>query len=151
MAPSAVPSAIVFVCTANLVRSAFAAAAVTQLRLKPRPWAEVPVLSTGVLAGAGHAPPRDAVAAARRLGVDLSGHRSTPMTAIPWSGAVAFGMTPTHVRAAIAAGAARAELLGAQSARGDIVDPIGQAGHVYDAVFAAILEALQVLATKAEP
>jgi protein-tyrosine-phosphatase len=67
-------SSIVFLCHGNICRSAYAAARLRTL-LAAR-GGEVVVYSAGLLGPDGKPAPNDAVAAARRRGLDLSQHRS---------------------------------------------------------------------------
>ena len=65
------PGSVLLVCHGNLCRSPFAAAAL----LRALTGTGIAVASAGFV-GPGRRPPPDAVAAAARHGVDLSGHRS---------------------------------------------------------------------------
>lgn len=69
-----VPASILFVCEGNIFRSPFAAGALRAL-LPPVVAARVRVASAGFV-GPGRRPPRPALAAAARRGVDLARHRS---------------------------------------------------------------------------
>lgn len=69
---------LLLVCTGNTCRSPMAE--VIARDLLPGGEGEV-VHSAGVTAGAGAAASREAVEAAQELGLDLSGHRSQPLTA----------------------------------------------------------------------
>ena len=72
------PVSILFVCEGNIYRSPFAAGALRAL-LPPEAREVVRVASAGVVGPGRPAPPAGMAAAARR-GVDLSAHRSTPLT-----------------------------------------------------------------------
>jgi protein-tyrosine phosphatase len=72
------PLSILLVCEGNIYRSPFAAGALRAL-LPPEARAAVRVASAGFVGPGRPAPPAGVAAAARR-GVDLSAHRSTPLT-----------------------------------------------------------------------
>ena len=110
-----------FVCTGNTCRSPFAEAVARH--------AGQDAESAGLAAYPGDAPPPDAVAVARELGLDLSSHRARPLTTELLDQAeVVVGMTAAHVGELEARGAGgKARLLGA----GDLDDPIDRGREIY--------------------
>ena len=130
---------MLFVCTGNTCRSPMAAGLARQalarhLRCTPRdlPECGVEVLSAGVFAADGFPPSPEAVAAAARLGADISGHRSRKVTSeLIHAVDVVFCMTDMHV----ATVRRLAEENGPQIERldraGDVPDPIGAGPDVY--------------------
>ena len=72
------PASVLFVCHGNICRSPYAAA-VMQAAL-PSSLRRLRITSAGFI-GAGRPVPPEGLAVAGRLGVDLSGHRSAPLTA----------------------------------------------------------------------
>lgn len=90
---------ILFVCTGNTCRSPMAEVIARQ-KLDERGWDHVEVGSAGVAATRGHPASEGAVAAARRAGMDLSGHESAPLTEEEIEAAdLILAMTPSHLRA----------------------------------------------------
>ncbi len=115
---------ILFVCTGNTCRSAFAEAVA-------RHEGHVDAESAGLSAHAGDQPPEDAIVVARELGYDLSAHRARSLTEEMLERSdVVVGMAAAHVAAV--GGAAR--LLG----EADVDDPIGRGRDVYRQVYAQI-------------
>ncbi|HVU36651.1 MAG TPA: low molecular weight protein arginine phosphatase [Opitutaceae bacterium] len=75
------PGSIVTVCTANICRSPMAAALLQHaLSAQPEPLRSLPVISAGVAARTGEAASENSVVALRKVGIDLTGHRSQPLT-----------------------------------------------------------------------
>jgi len=72
------PASVLFVCHGNICRSPFAAGAL-RAALPPMLRDRVVVVSAG-LVGAGRPVPAEGQRVAARLGVDLSAHRSAPLT-----------------------------------------------------------------------
>ncbi len=126
---------ILFVCTGNTCRSPmaehlFRARAGTALG-----WQAV---SAGVLAFPGAPASAEAVAALREKGIDLSGHRSRPVTRdLVEQADLIVAMTAGHrdeLRRRFPAAADRIRLLhafGTQAVEADVSDPIGQSMDVY--------------------
>lgn len=72
---------IVTVCTANVCRSPMAAALLQHaLAAQPEPLRSLKVVSAGVAARAGEPASENSVVALRKVGIDLTGHRSQPLT-----------------------------------------------------------------------
>lgn len=135
------PARILFVCTANRIRSAFAAAAAVQSCLAP-PWAAgVPILSRGTEAVPGLPVTREAHEVALTFGIDLSAHRSAALRPEDLQGAWLIGMSERHL--GNQEGVWRANLLGDFAGIGPIADPIGQPKLAYRGVFTAIMHALE--------
>lgn len=88
---------LLFVCTGNTCRTPLAEAAAR--REAARREIAVEVRSVGTFAARGQPAAGGALRTARREGLDLSGHRSEPVTeeALQWAEAI-YGMTPAHVR-----------------------------------------------------
>jgi protein-tyrosine-phosphatase len=75
------PATIVAVCTANICRSPMAAALLQHaLAAQPEPWRSVRVISAGVAARAGEMVSENSVVALKKVGIDISHHRSQPLT-----------------------------------------------------------------------
>lgn len=72
------PASVVIVCHGNICRSPYAAA-VLRAALPSAARQRLRIASAGFV-GAGRPAPPEALAVASRLGVDLSAHRSTPLT-----------------------------------------------------------------------
>lgn len=85
---------LVFVCTGNTCRSPMAEALLRADARLPDHW---DVSSAGLHSGVGSFPSRGSVAAVREKGIDLSGHRTRPMTdALAASAALLVAMTAAH-------------------------------------------------------
>ena len=76
-----VSGTIVTVCTANICRSPMAAALLHHaLQAQPEPWRSLRVVSAGVAARAGELVSENSVLALKKVGIDVSQHRSRPLT-----------------------------------------------------------------------
>ncbi len=142
---------IVFVCTGNTCRSPLAEA-LCKKRLCARlacPIEALPergyyVLSAGLAAMPGFNAAFEAEQVARGYGIDLSTHRSQPLTGdLAANADYLVGMTENHVRAL-------ADYFGEEivapcllDPSGDIADPIGREQSVYDDCAAAIWQHLE--------
>jgi protein-tyrosine phosphatase len=147
--PGPVRSALV-VCHGNLCRSPFAAA------LLAATLPSLAVRSAGLEAGEGEPAAPDAVRAARRAGVDLSGHRTRRLDVADLSGTdLILGMEARHERALVRLAPevrARVRLLGEFLAEPPfgIADPWGRSDPVFDATFARLRDAVERLARAIE-
>ena len=94
---------ILTICTANICRSPMAEGLLRHaLAAQPAPLKSLRVVSAGVAARAGELVTEDSVQAMKKAGIDISGHRSQPVTKALLDGALAvFCMTESH-RAMIA-------------------------------------------------
>ncbi len=92
------PGYVVMICTANICRSPMAAGLLTHaLAAQPEPLKSLKVISAGVACRGGEAVSPHSVTTLRKVGVDISNHRSQPLTQDLVSNAVAlFAMTETH-------------------------------------------------------
>lgn len=88
---------ILFVCTGNTCRSPLAEA-ITRRALEERGWDHVRVESAGTAAAWGEPASEGSLRAAAEIGLDLSGHRSQPLTPELIEAAdIILGMAPSHV------------------------------------------------------
>ena len=127
---------ILFVCSGNICRSPFAAAAARGLLGD----AAHEVASAGTLMTSGHRSPDDAIIAAAEFGHDLTNHRSRPASADLLAGAERiYSMDRTHV-AFLARSGFESELL--DPAGGEIADPYGRGLDAYRRSYQAITKAL---------
>jgi protein-tyrosine-phosphatase len=92
------PGYILVVCTANICRSPMAAALLRHaLAAQPEPLRSLEIISAGVGGRDGDPVSANSVAALRKVGLDISGHRSRAITEEMVRGAVAvLGMTESH-------------------------------------------------------
>lgn len=73
---------ITVICTGNTCRSPMAERLLAHaLNAVNEPWADIKVLSAGVAAYAGDPASRNSVEALKKVGLDLSNHRSRPLSA----------------------------------------------------------------------
>ncbi len=132
---------ILLVCTGNTCRSPMAEAIARQL-IADNP--DVSVSSAGVFAEGGAPATMEAVDAVRQLDLDLSSHRSRPLTAelIHASDRI-YTMTESHRQAVLAQSPAAADKVERLDPDGDIADPIGQDLPVYHDAMSQIRRALE--------
>jgi len=92
------PGHILVVCTGNICRSPMAEGLLRHaLAGQPEPLQSLQVVSAGVATRAGEPVSENAVIALKKAGIDISGHRSRPVTQELLDGALAvFGMTESH-------------------------------------------------------
>lgn len=123
------------------------AAAIARRELDELGWEGVEVRSAGVAAGVGMPASEGALAAARRNGLDLSEHRSTPLTGeLVDEADLILVMSPAHAaRVEALGGEGRVSLLGAfAEGREDtgegapVPDPFGGDDEVYETTFKAL-------------
>ncbi len=75
------PGTIVTVCTANICRSPMAAALLQHaLAAQPEPLRSIKVISAGVAARGGELVSENSVQALKKVGIDIAGQRSRPLT-----------------------------------------------------------------------
>lgn len=132
------PPLVLFVCSGNICRSAYAEAYARE-RLSG---SGIRAASAGTYGIAGQPPTTDLIAVAAEDGLDVRSHRSQGLTpALAGSATRVYGMTQSHLEGIAGVGAAdRAALL--DPAGEEIADPYGHPRRVYrtmrDEVRAAI-------------
>ena len=92
------PQLVTFVCTANICRSPMAEKLLEHaLAAEPPPLCDLEVVSTGVAGWEGNSASVQAVKAMEKVGLDLTGHRSQPLTKeIIQNSLAVFCMTEAH-------------------------------------------------------
>ncbi|HXA14209.1 MAG TPA: low molecular weight protein arginine phosphatase [Opitutaceae bacterium] len=92
------PGHILTICTANICRSPMAEGLLRHaLAAQPAPLNSLRVISAGVAARTGELVTENSVLAMKKAGIDISGHRSQPVTQELLDGALAvFCMTESH-------------------------------------------------------
>ena len=146
------PAYIAVVCTANICRSPMGAALLRHaLAAQPEPLRSIPVISAGVAARGNEPPTENSVIALKKVGIDLVGHLSQPLTQNLLDGALAvLVMTESH-RAMIAATAEpvpRHLLLFREFVKSglpEIADPYGLSLAAYETARDEMVEAIPSL------
>jgi len=89
---------LLFVCTGNTCRSPMAEA-VARAELARRGWSHVDIRSAGIGAVTGSPASEHAVSVAAAHGLDLSAHRSAPLTPelVDWADLI-LAMSPSHLQ-----------------------------------------------------
>lgn len=92
------PGPILVICTANICRSPMAAALLQHaLRAQPEPLRSLKVISASVAGGSGDTVSANSVTAMKKVGLDISGHRSQAVTdELVKSALLVLGMTESH-------------------------------------------------------
>jgi protein-tyrosine-phosphatase len=92
------PGHVLILCTANICRSPMAEGLLAHaLAAQPEPLKSLKVVSAGVATRPGEPVSENSVVALRKVGIDISGHKSRPLTQDLIDGAAAvFGMTESH-------------------------------------------------------
>lgn len=161
--PTGEPFRLLIVCTGNTCRSPLAEA-IARDAVKRLGWNHVQVASAGVAASSGESASGGALRTAERHGLDLSVHRSTPLTLEAIQGAdLILTMSQNHLdRLVDLGGGEKASLLTSFAAVVDptdippsVPDPFGGPDESYEATFSLlerlIARALQRLAPMLAP
>lgn len=151
---------ILFVCTGNTCRSPLAEV-ITRHQLEQRGWNHVRVDSAGTSAAWGAPASAGSLTAAAAIGLDLSGHRSQPLTPrLVEQADIILAMTPDHLAHVeqLGGGATAllvSEFIGDADAGEPITDPIGgppeEYTHVRDLISEAVADLLNRLAAILAP
>jgi protein-tyrosine phosphatase len=142
---------VLVVCSGNTCRSPMGAALARQLLAEQRGLspseldaAGVRVLSAGTSAMEGAPATPEAVETMRRRGLDLSGHRSTPLTpAMLHEADAVFCMTASHRSAVIAMAPNVAGRVHAADPEADVQDPFGGDASDYERCAAQLRKGLE--------
>ena len=147
---------LLFVCTGNTCRSPMAQA-ITEGMLEERGWTHVAVRSAGTGAHTGAPASEHAVELAREYELDLSAHRSQPLTPdlIAWADLI-LAMGPSHAHAAVQLGGGDKVSLVTDFLEGDaagaaVADPFGGDMDGYREAFVQLQDAVCALLDRLEP
>ena len=144
------PGPIIIVCTANICRSPMGQGLLAHaLAGQPAPLNKLKVISAGVAARAGELASENSVYALKRVGIDIAGHRSTPLTQQLLDQALCvLVMTDSHKSMIeIQASPVPKNLylfrdFLPKATRKEIVDPYGSSVKVYEACRDEMVEAI---------
>ena len=147
------PGLVIVVCTANICRSPMGEKLLRHaLAAEPEPLRSLQVVSAGIAASRGQPATDNSVAALKKVGLDLSGHTSQPLTQDMLDRALAvFCMTESH-RTTIELGFDRVpqnlhhfrEFLG-RDGDTEIPDPYGGSYRDYESCRDSMVEAIPSL------
>jgi protein-tyrosine-phosphatase len=147
---------IVTVCTANICRSPMAAGLLQHaLAAQPEPLRSLRVISAGVAARSGEKVSENSVLALKKVGIDISGHRSQPLTQEMLDEALAIiCMTESHRALILLQGEPvppnlwlfREFMPGAADL--EIADPFGGPLRIYEAARDEMVESIPSLIAK---
>ncbi|MGN0162214.1 MAG: low molecular weight protein arginine phosphatase [Candidatus Ornithomonoglobus sp.] len=142
------PMKILFVCTGNTCRSAMAAAMMNDIAVKND--LNVLIDSAGVFAGIGEKASDEAIQAMKKRGIDLTGHRTKPLTDELINMAdIILTMTKAHKQLILNYAPDKIKtLLEYAGDDGDISDPFGGDLEEYEETAAQIYDALVDIAEK---
>ena len=138
---------ILFICTGNTCRSPMAAGYFKSL-LNSDETNRVEVLSAGTFAGNGEPASANSIRSARKLGIDISDHKSALLTReLAESADIIVAMTESHKHAigAISPTALKKTRLMAQLSEigDDVSDPFGGNSEMYDECLRSMIPGLK--------
>lgn len=142
------PKKILFVCTGNTCRSAMAAAIMNDIAVKDD--LDVLIDSAGLWAVPGNAASENAVEALSEMGIDLSCHRSKPLSNdLIEQADIILVMTSEHKSMLIPYASDKTyTLLEYADMEGDVSDPYGGDIYTYERTAQQIYEALKKIEEK---
>ncbi len=143
------PDLVIFVCTANRIRSPFAEVMARTRNLRPRWLPQVPIVSRGTEAEPGKAAVDAAITTARRYGADLTDHQAALFDPEEAENAWIIGMAPEHLPGGTLGW--RQSLLGEFCGLDAISDPAGMPEDAFVSAYEIIIRGLRAWALLPDP
>jgi protein-tyrosine-phosphatase len=150
---------ILFVCTGNTCRSPMAEA-IARDRLRAMGWDHVEVTSAGTSSFGSSPASEGALSVAGKRGLDLSEHRSRPLTADLLHGVdLVLAMTPGHLMRVVELGGGGSAALLTSFAAGEdgedeagaVPDPFGGPEDVYEETYRRLESLVERVLSRLEP
>lgn len=147
---------LLFVCTGNTCRSPMAAA-IARAELERRGWTHVSVKSAGAATNEGHPASDNTLRVLSENGIDLSDHRTTPLSPeLVQQADLILVMSPSHLFAVTDMGgtdkvALITDFLDGDEAGSPVEDPFGDDESAYRRTYDQLARSIEGLLARLEP